>query len=122
MRTLTHPVFIGSLLLFLLNQVLELQQVHIKLLAHYLDDLLCMPVVLTIALTAERLYFRNPAFVFAPVYSVVAVVLFSICFELVLPAFSSKYTADALDMVFYSLGALIFQVTVNKPLNRAVQP
>lgn len=116
MRTLAHPVFIVCVALFCLNQWLEYQQLYLKPLNHYLDDVLCMPVVLTFALTAERLYFHNPAFVFAPAYSVVAVVLFSICFELVLPAFSASYTSDALDVVFYSLGALLFHFTVNEPL------
>lgn len=121
MRTLAHPVFIVCITLFCLNQWLEHQQVYFKPLNNYLDDVLCMPVVLTFALTAERLYFRNPAFVFAPAYSVVAVVSFSICFELVLPSFSAAYTSDILDVLFYSLGAILFCFTINRPLANARQ-
>lgn len=121
MRTFAHPVFIVCLLLFCLNQLLEWQQIYIALLPAYLDDALCMPLVLTIALAAERGYFGNYSLVLPLKYSVWAVLLFGIYFELLLPLISPVYTSDALDVLFYSIGAIVFQLTINKPLKPANQ-
>lgn len=114
MRTFAHPVFICSLALFCLNQLLEWQRIYIAPLHQYLDDLLCMPLVLTVALAAERLYFDNYSFVLPLRYSWWAVLLFSIFFELLLPQLSNVYTADAWDVLCYSCGAMLFHCTINK--------
>ena len=121
MRTFTHPVFIVCLVLFGLNQLLEWQQIYIAPLHHYLDDLLCMPLVLTIALAAERLYFGNYSFVLPLKYSCWAVLLFSAFFEEFLPRFSSIYTADSWDVLCYSCGAVVFYFTINKTSEPATE-
>jgi hypothetical protein len=117
MRTLRHPIFLVSVLLFLINQALEQAGVFIPLLFSYLDDLLAMPIVLTIILAAERIYFRNNSFVLPLGWVIGAVVAFSIFFELMLPPFFQKHTADWLDVVAYSVGAVVFHFTINKPLS-----
>ncbi|MFD2246708.1 magnesium citrate secondary transporter [Pontibacter ruber] len=119
MATLRHPAFILAVALFCINQALELANVYIRPLHTYLDDLLCMPVILTLALAAERAYFRNNRFVFPFHYIAGAVLGYSICFELLLPQLSPKYTADLLDVVAYTLGAVLFRYTINKPLKQA---
>ncbi|MBW7466273.1 hypothetical protein ABID22_000054 [Pontibacter aydingkolensis] len=116
MKTLRHPIFLASLLLFCLNQVLELLHIYIWPLHTHLDDLLCMPVILTLILAAERLYFRNPYFVLPRHYIVVSVLLFSIVFEGILPLLAAKYTADAWDIVAYVVGALIFHKNINRSM------
>jgi hypothetical protein len=117
MRTLRQPLFLACVLLFLINQGLELSSVFIPLLFSYLDDLLAMPIVLTIILAAERIYFRNNNFVLPLGWVVGAVVAFSVFFELMLPPFSQKHTADWLDAVAYSVGAVLFHLIINKPLS-----
>lgn len=114
MRTFAHPVFIACLTLFCLNQLLEWQHVYIAPLHSYLDDVLCMPVVLTVALAAERVYFGNYSFVLPLYYSLWAVLLFSIFFELLLPRLSDLYTADVWDVLCYSCGAVLFHFSINK--------
>jgi hypothetical protein len=116
MGTFRNPVFIICAALFMLNRLLEWQGVFIALLPSYLDDLLCLPVTLTIILAVERLYFKLPAFIMPVKYSWWAIIAFSVVFEGVLPLLSDRYTADVLDVFFYSLGALIFILTINKPL------
>ncbi|WP_299989871.1 hypothetical protein [uncultured Pontibacter sp.] len=118
MHTLLHPVFLVCALLFVGNQALELAGFYFPLLFSYLDDLLAMPIVLTIILAAERIYFQNDKFVLPLAWLVVTVVAFSVFFELLLPPIYSKHTADWLDVMAYTLGALIFQFSINKPLSR----
>ncbi len=116
MRTLQQPVFILCVALFAINQLLEWRGVYLQPINFYLDDLLCMPVVLTIVLAGERLYFGDNGFILPVKYVAVAVVLFSLWFEVVLPLFSATYTSDILDVLFYSLGAILFLATINRPL------
>ena len=116
MNTFTNPVFIVCAILFIANRLLEWQGIFIRPLPSYLDDLLCLPIVLTIILAAERLYFKAPGFILPANYSWWAVAAFCVVFEGVLPFVSEKYTADVMDVFFYSLGAVIFLVTINKPL------
>jgi hypothetical protein len=117
MHTLRHPVFLVCVALFLINQALEQAGVFIPLLFSYLDDLLAMPIVLTIVLAAERVYFRKENFVLPLGWVVGAVAAFSVFFELMLPPFSQKHTADWLDVVAYTLGAVVFHFTINRPLS-----
>ncbi|MCC9138512.1 magnesium citrate secondary transporter [Pontibacter silvestris] len=101
--------------MFFLNQALELADVSVWPLHAYLDDLLCMPIVLTIALAAERVYFQNPQYVIPLHYIIGAVVAFGAFFELLLPFIYTKHIADIADVVAYAAGAAIFQLTINKP-------
>ncbi|MBC5774553.1 magnesium citrate secondary transporter [Pontibacter sp. KCTC 32443] len=119
MRTFAHSLFILCLVLFCLNQLLEWQHLYITPLYQYLDDILCMPLVLTITLATERLYFNNYSFVLPLRYILGAVLLFSICFEVLLPRLSIVYTSDVLDVLSYTLGAVVFHLAINKPLEPA---
>ncbi|WP_439880871.1 magnesium citrate secondary transporter [Pontibacter sp. MBLB2868] len=119
MKALFHPVFLLCLFVFGLNQLLEHAQVFIKPLHTHLDDLLCLPIILTIILAAERAYFQNPYFRLPWHYTLLALLSFTVVFEVILPAFSDRYTADALDIIAYSLGAVIFNSTINQPYKLA---
>lgn len=114
METLRHPIFTSSFILFGLNQLLELGHIFIWPLYTHLDDLLCLPITLTVILAAERLYFANPYFVLPKRYILSTVFLFSVTFEALLPAVASKYTSDVWDVVAYAVGALLFQVSINR--------
>ena len=118
MRTLLHPLFLACLSLFCLNQALEQAQVYIWPLHTHLDDLLCLPIALRIVLAGQRAYFRNPRMVLPVRHIVFAVAAFSVCFELLFPLYKTLYTADALDVLAYMLGARIFYIYLNKPLER----
>ncbi|MCC9165345.1 magnesium citrate secondary transporter [Pontibacter harenae] len=116
MKTLSHPVFLVCSFLFCLNRLLEFNEVYLWPLYAYLDDLLCMPLSLSVVLVAERLYFKNNDFILANRYIVWAVVLFAFFFELLLPLFSNKYTADVFDIVAYAVGAVVFNISINRPI------
>lgn len=116
MKSLQHPLFITSCLLFCLNRALEQAQVYVWPLYAYLDDLLCLPLTLGLILAAQRVYFRNRSMILPVRHVVFAVAAFSICFELLLPLYKPEYTADVLDIASYTFGAIAFHLSMNKPL------
>ncbi len=118
MLTLRHPLFVFCFGLFCLNQALEQAQVYVWPLHAYLDDLLCLPISLQIVLAVQRAYFKNPAMVLPVEHIVFAVVAYSLVFELVLPFYKPIYTADALDVLAYTLGAMLFHTSLNKALQK----
>ncbi|MBK6263695.1 magnesium citrate secondary transporter [Marivirga sp. S37H4] len=109
--TFKHPLFWVSLILFLINQILErIYGVYIPFIHAYLDDLLCMPIVLGIA--TQILQWIHPAgnfYYLSKSHIAIAIVIFSVIFEGVLPITDpANFTSDFLDIGFYIVGALIF--------------
>lgn len=115
MKVLQHPVFILCAALWIINQLLELNSVYVWPLHAYLDDLICFPLILTFILAVQRSYFKNDKMIMPISKTAFAVAAFAFCFELVLPRFREVYTADVLDVIAYSIGAIIFQLFINKP-------
>ncbi len=116
MKLLLHPLFVIAVLLFLLNQWLEHQGIYVPLLFSYLDDLLVMPIVLTLTLLFQRyVTFKDPGYTFSTWHVLVAIVYFSLIFEVVLPRYSSRYTADPLDVLAYAAGGALFYYFINQP-------
>lgn len=103
----------GLLLLFLLHQVLEKGlAVRFPFLDNYLDDLLCMPILLG-ALLGEQydLLQRRQLSVLQIVLTTVVVILL---FEFLLPGIDSSYTRDAWDVLCYALGSMGFWWGMNR--------
>lgn len=119
MKTLLHPLFLICFALWSANQILELNNIYIKPLYSYLDDLLCFPLILTFILAVQRNYFNDKNITIPASHVVLAVAAFTLCFELVLPFFRAKFTADIIDVFAYSTGALAFYVFINRPLASA---
>ncbi|HLU90748.1 MAG TPA: hypothetical protein VKZ51_13000 [Cyclobacteriaceae bacterium] len=115
MSVLKNPFFILSCVLFWVNQYLEkVRQIFIPFVHSYLDDLLLMPVALGITLQIYRwIHPAKEKFAFTKVQIAVAVIYFSILFEGLLPLWSDLYTRDLLDVVFYSIGAVLFYFLIN---------
>jgi hypothetical protein len=122
MRALQHPLFIISVLLFLLNQILERAGVFLPYIHSYLDDLLCMPVTLTIALFLQQKFTRSPAYIFSKNHVVVVVIFYAIFFEVWLPKQSAHYTSDPLDAIAYAAGGLVFYFFINNSFKISVNP
>jgi hypothetical protein len=111
--TLTNPVFLTCLLLASFNQILEKSlAVFIPVVHSYLDDLLCFPIVLTLGLAAYRYFLPNYKLSGWHIWP--TVLIYSVYFEWYLPQTSTNYTSDALDVLMYVLGALIFQRFINR--------
>lgn len=107
----SNPLFILFAGLFALHYFLQNIGVNIPVADAYLDDLLCMPVVLSIALAGMRLFYKTGKLSASQI--IFTVVYCSVLFELVLPLLSDRYTGDFLDIVLYGAGALFFSRFMN---------
>ncbi|MBU1073259.1 hypothetical protein KKG45_08425, partial [bacterium] len=89
----------------------------------WLDDLLCLPLVLSLALALHRrLRVRDARYVL-PAAQVAAAWLFvCVVFEVALPALDAGFTADPLDAAAYAAGALLFQLSLNRGADRSPGP
>lgn len=113
MRILLNPTFLVCLILASINQILEKGfGIFIPIVHSYLDDLLCFPFVLTLGLAMYR-YFK-PDYRLTGWHIWLTVIIYSVYFEWYLPKTSAVYTSDILDVLMYVLGALIFQLFINR--------
>ncbi|MFC7670247.1 hypothetical protein ACFQT0_24920 [Hymenobacter humi] len=86
------------------------------LLSSYLGDVASMPVILSVALAAQRrLVMHSRTFVFPWSWLLAAWAYVSVWFELALPYFSARAVADPLDVVAYAVGTLAFGRWLNRP-------
>jgi len=94
---------------FLLNQAYIRHFAAPSFFRNYLDDLLCMPLVLLLArcilqlLPLPRTPERLP-----PYFVVTAFLMFALYFEVILPLYNRDFTADPLDVAVYAAGCLLF--------------
>lgn len=81
----------------------------------YLDDLLCMPIIL--GLSTQIIQWVHPAeqyYYLSKNYIIISVVFFSIIFELLYPfIYPQSYTGDPVDVFFYALGGFLFYQLVS---------
>lgn len=122
-RLLIHPFFLLSCGLFLANQAAERTGRGLPLLSAYFDDLLCLPIVLTLTLLLmRRLVMRDGKYRLPDSYLVLAVGMFSVCFEGLLPLLSPRYVQDPVDVLAYAGGSLLFRLWINGSSSPARNP
>lgn len=80
----------------------------------YGDDLLCLPLVLSLALTARRLADRPGGRHLPLFHGLMAVLLFGVFFEVILPLFNGPAVGDPRDILMYLAGFFIFQWGLNR--------
>lgn len=116
LKTLKHPLVYVSTILFWIHQIIEKSGEVIPIFHAYLDDLLCMPIVL--GLTTQIIQWIHPVrgLYFLDRNAIILTLLFySILFEVILPFFNpSMFTADWLDIVMYSIGAILFYNLISR--------
>ncbi len=115
MKILKHPVFITLLSVALIVYLENLLGFAMpRLISHYLNDLLCMPIVLSVCLALIR-HLKKDDTIYVPLIIIVLITLYySFHFEWLLPQFYIRYTADSIDVVLYSIGALMFYIFQKK--------
>lgn len=75
---------------------------------NYLNDFLCMPIILAICLKGVQLL-KSDKDIRISLFSALSLAAFySLYFEIILPKFMERYTADVFDMILYFGGALLF--------------
>lgn len=93
--------------LFICHQILEKGlSIHLPFVDHYLDDLLCMPIILG-GFLAEQMDLTGRQRLSLGQIGL-CTVLVAILFEGLLPQLSVRYTADIYDVGCYVLGSLFF--------------
>jgi hypothetical protein len=124
MQALKSPLFIVSTLFFLLHQWTQ-HVFKIKMLFAdaYLDNLLAMPIILTL-LRAERSYlFKKGASYRLTILDIILTTVYiAVLSELLFPILSPRFTFDWLDFVFFFAGAALFLITGPKnPIRRKME-
>jgi hypothetical protein len=114
MPLLRTSLFILASTAYLVNRFLltwlELPQYKIA----YLNDVLCLPITLTLALFLQQQMFPGSARErLNPAQILFTFLYISFFFEGVLPALADRYTRDWLDVVAYAAGGLIFYYGCN---------
>ncbi|CAN0571507.1 unnamed protein product [Ectocarpus sp. 12 AP-2014] len=79
-----------------------------QLINNYLNDLLCMPIVLKICQYAVRFIKKDEHITIPIKISFVLTILYALYFELLLPKLNDRYTADFMDVVLYFIGFVFF--------------
>lgn len=116
MQVLKSPVFIISLVLFIIHQIMQkILDIHFSLFDRYLDNLLAMPIILTL-LMIERRYLlgRKHTYSLSLLEIFIATVFIIVVAEIAFPLLSRDFTTDWWDVLFYALGSTIFYLTVNQ--------
>lgn len=116
---LLYFVFSLFLIVFLIIEFRSFLQISIPdWLLFYGKDFLCMPIVLTICLTAVR-FLKKDQSINLTLFTVLSLCTFySIYFEAYLPKVHSRYTADLLDVIMYFSGGFLFYFLQRKKANR----
>ena len=101
--------FFNAVFIFLTITILSWAKVDIPTwITSYVNDFLCMPVVLTICLKTLH-YIKKDATILLPLLPILTLTSFySIYFEWYLPQVETRYTADWVDVIMYFSGALLF--------------
>ena len=111
-----HPVWIICLIALILHQASQkLWGQSIIFLDNYLDSFLAMPLLLGLLLMERRWLLKWGQHYTLSLFEVgVAVIFFSLLFELAFPYWFEDFTRDPIDCLAYALGAVIFMLTINR--------
>ncbi|MFP4090495.1 MAG: hypothetical protein ACLFUB_20975 [Cyclobacteriaceae bacterium] len=96
--------------------------IHFPMIDYYLDNLLAMPIILTLLLVERRILFRRKTYRLSVLEIVMATLLIILVAEIVFPLLSRDFTTDWWDVVFYVLGSLIFYLTINRSIAKRRTP
>lgn len=115
--TFYTKLFVIAAVTYVANKGLYYSYGYIPFLHDYLNDLLAMPVILSLALFLMRLIYRNVHYILSKTQVVFAVIYLALVFELILPFLSTNYVGDIIDVICYMAGGFLFYKFGNKPIN-----
>jgi hypothetical protein len=104
-----HLTFFLFVAIFLILQILLHLNIYLpNWVVFYVNDFLCMPIVLFICLKVVHLIWKDPTMRLS-LFSIFSLTTFyAIYFEIYLPKVEPRYTGDVLDVVMYVAGSLLF--------------
>ncbi len=100
-----------SLLVFFMNKA---GYIFPDLIQFYLNDLLIVPMVATLARWFMRWVLQKSDLTLVLWQVIFIVAAFSIVFEMVLPFWMKRYTSDPVDIGMYAIGGLFYWKVMNK--------
>jgi len=100
------PVFVLIALLVWIAQRLSLDMP--SLVNNYLNDLLCMPIVLKICQYAVRQIKSDQNLQIPVGVAFILTIVYALYFEWLLPKINDRYTADVIDVCLYVIGFVFF--------------
>ena len=104
-----HISFAVFVFIFLLFEALKFSGITLPgWTTSYLNDFLCMPIVLIICLKAVHYIKRDTSIKLSLPLILTITSLYALYFELALPEFTVRYTADFVDVIIYFSGAILY--------------
>jgi len=100
-------VFIG---IYLINRFLFIQTGNVFT-DNYLNDILAIPVVLTLSRWCMQLIYRIKEYRLSVLQITGICAYMSVVFEFLLPQYSTVYSGDWLDVCCYFMGGLIYYLS-----------
>lgn len=120
MKSLLQPYFIIITCMAATVYLFQITAVPIPpLVNNYLNDLLCLPIVLTICLVIARIIKQEKSLTLSNFEIFSLFMLYSILFEIIFPRYYPRYTADFWDVILYGFGVICFRIFWNKPLKHS---
>ncbi len=117
MKTLLNPWFLLGCLIWLIVFILRKSGHTLPYLNGYVTDVFAIPVIANLGLWFQRVaIYKSNYYVLSAWHVVFIVVYLSVVFEGILPWLSTKYTADWIDVVLYTIGGGVFYWMMNKPV------
>jgi len=100
--------------LFLAERLAEAVGVAPAWTAGTLDDLVCMPLVLSLVTAAQRLGGRAPAWRLPVVHGLAVTAAYALFFEVLLPRWDARATGDPRDVLAYAAGFAVYHLVVGR--------
>lgn len=123
MEVLRRPLFLICAGLFALHQALQwFFKIHLPFADAYLDNILAMPIVLTLWLAEKQLLFKKErTYELSLAEIVTATIYILLITEWLFPLLSSRFTADGWDILFTALGSLLYYFSARHTANQHKQ-
>lgn len=113
MEVLRRPLFLISVTLFAIHQVLQgLLKIKIPFADAYVDNILLMPIVLTLWLAEKRVLFKKEkGHALSPTEIIMVTLYMLLITEWIFPLLTTRFTTDAWDVVFTAAGSLFYYLS-----------
>lgn len=92
-----------------------------KFVNNYVNDLLCMPLVLGLLTFLIRYFKKDKYFSFPLAFVLLLATYYSIYFEYYLPKINPRYTADWIDVLLYFFSSIAFFIFQNNNRKKLFQ-
>ncbi len=106
------PIWFYLFLFVFINNRYSIRPSEIPFIDGYLNDLLCLPILLQLVQVCMKLIV-NKKYVLSLFQTLVAIVYCSVLFEIILPKYSNHYISDIYDAICYLLGGLVWKFLLN---------